>query len=41
MKQDNDPTEHPLPGTVGFVTFLGAVLVVGWVLMFWLLVKRW
>jgi len=34
-------TDEPLPATVGFVTFLGILIVVGWLLMFVLLSSRW
>jgi len=40
-KNDRDPIEPALPATVRFVTFLGALIVIVWLLMFWLLVNRW
>jgi hypothetical protein len=38
---DQEPDEPALPATVQFVTLLGAIIVIGWVMMFFLLVKRW
>jgi hypothetical protein len=38
---DPEPAEPSLPATVQFVTLLGAIIVVGWGLMFVLLIKRW
>ena len=39
--QPETPRDEPLPATLGFVFFLGALLLVGWLLMFGLLVHRW
>ena len=41
MKSGPEPVEPALPATVKFVTMLGLFIVAGWLLMFWLLVKRW
>ena len=35
------PKDGPLPATVAFVIGLGVLIVVGWALMFRLLVERW
>ena len=35
------PPETPLPATLRFVFSLGAILLVGWLLMFALLLHRW
>lgn len=41
MRRDQDPVEPALPATVTFVSLVGSLIVIGWVLMFVLLVKRW
>jgi len=41
MRPDREPVEPALPATVTFVTLVGSLIVIGWVLMFVLLVKRW
>jgi hypothetical protein len=41
VDEKKPPVEPSLPGTIGFVTILGAIIIVGWALMFWLLVQRW
>jgi hypothetical protein len=41
MRRDKDPVEPALPATVTFVTLVGSLVVIGWVVMFALLVKRW
>jgi hypothetical protein len=35
------PEDEPLPATLRFVLSLGALLLVGWLLMFALLLHRW
>jgi hypothetical protein len=35
------PPDEPLPGTLTFVLTMGAVFIVLWFLMFWLLKARW
>ena len=41
MPVDKEPAEPALPATVTFVSLLGSLIVICWVLMFVLLVKRW
>jgi hypothetical protein len=41
MADKADSDEVKLPATVAFVTFLGAALVIVWVLMFRLMLARW
>jgi len=35
------PKDPPLPATVQFVIGLGAFIVIGWILMFRLMLSRW
>jgi len=35
------PRDPPLPATVAFVVGLGVFIVVGWLLMFRLMLARW
>jgi hypothetical protein len=37
----DDDKDRSLPGTVIFVTLLGAFIVIGWLLMFALTASRW
>jgi hypothetical protein len=42
VKADDQESDEPaLPATVQFVTLVGAIIVIGWAMMFLLLVKRW
>lgn len=41
MKRGPEPVKPPLPATVRFVTLVGVIIVVGWFLMFRLLITRW
>lgn len=41
MKNNPEPVETPLPATIKFVALLGAIIVIGWLLMFRLTVIRW
>lgn len=38
---DDEPKDRPLPATVQFVIGLGLFIVVGWFLMFRLMLARW
>jgi hypothetical protein len=41
MRRDRDPAEPALPATITFVSLVGSLIVISWVAMFFLLVKRW
>jgi hypothetical protein len=41
MANSSEPGQFKLPATVIFVSFLGAALVVVWLLMFHLTLQRW
>lgn len=41
MEPEETPHEHQLPGTVRFVTVMGILFVIGWLLMFHLTSARW
>jgi len=41
MNTPEKQKDVPLPATVAFVVGLGVVIVVGWLLMFRLLMERW
>ena len=39
--QPEESHDEPLPATLTFVLILGATLLVGWLAMFFLLLRRW
>jgi hypothetical protein len=41
MSAIKPPPDEPLPATFGFVMTLGALIFIGWCLMFALLRARW
>ncbi len=40
-ESSKEPPDEPLPLTLRFVFVLGALILVGWFLMFFLLQERW